>query len=173
MSRLLAPDWSWLTLQKAISRKGSSSKKCCCDTEIFKYFYLYNIFLFFFSSFTFSRIGGDSLVYRLFAPSALAVEFLRHSVLSGGTQRFTLLLHQSEEMKTLNISFFRVGIEPITSRIQRQTLVPLGHQWHHFHFFKIIFNIMICRLKENKISFFKFLWIYFLALLCIPHIARR
>ena len=55
-----------------------------------------------------------------------------HYVLSDVTQRHSLLQHQSEEMKILNISFPRVEIEPTISRVYSHTLVPLCHDWHRY-----------------------------------------
>ena len=46
-----------------------------------------------------------------------------------GTQRRALLQYKSEEMKILNISFSRVGIELTTYRTYSHTLVPLRHDW--------------------------------------------
>ena len=37
--------------------------------------------------------------------------------------------HRSEEMKILNISCPRVGIEPTTCRVYSDTLVPLLRDW--------------------------------------------
>ena len=42
----------------------------------------------------------------------LSTEFRKHYVLSGGTQRRALPHYQSEEIKILNISFPRIGMEP-------------------------------------------------------------
>ena len=46
-------------------------------------------------------------------------------MLSGGTQRRTLTLCQSEEMEILNISFPRVEIVPTTFRVYSRTFMPL------------------------------------------------
>ena len=51
--------------------------------------------------------------YRHFR-SPLFAEFLTHCVLNGATKRRKLPRYQSEEMKILNISLRRVGIEPTT-----------------------------------------------------------
>ena len=60
------------------------------------------------------RVGRGNLVLRHSVP--YSAKFWKHYVLSGGSQRRVLLQHQSEEMKILNISFPRVGIEPTTSQ---------------------------------------------------------
>lgn len=43
-----------------------------------------------------------------------------------------LYLDQSEEMKLLNISFPRVGIESTTRRVYSHTVVPLRHDWRPY-----------------------------------------
>ena len=50
--------------------------------------------------------------------SPLSVEFRRHCVLNGGIRRRALPRNQSEEM-----------IEPTTSRVYSQKLVPRRHDW--------------------------------------------
>ena len=65
--------------------------------------------------------------------SPFAAEFLMRYVLIGIyiRQRRALPRYRSEEMKILNITFPRVGIEPTTSRVYSHTLVPLRHDWPH------------------------------------------
>ena len=48
-------------------------------------------------------------------------------VLRGGYQRRALLYYQNEEKIILNISYTRVGIEPIDRRVYSHKLVPLRH----------------------------------------------
>ena len=50
-------------------------------------------------------------------------------MLSGGTQRHALLLHQSEAMKILNIEFPRDGIEPTTCHVYHHTLLYLIYKY--------------------------------------------
>ena len=54
--------------------------------------------------------------------SSFSAEFWRRCVLNGGTQRHILPQHQSEEIKTWNISFPWVGIEPTTCHVYSHTL---------------------------------------------------
>ena len=56
-----------------------------------------------------SRVGRGSLVLR-----HSARKFWRHCVVSGGTKRRAFPRYQSKEMKMLNISFPRAGIEAAT-----------------------------------------------------------
>ena len=51
---------------------------------------------------------------------------LEDCVLNGGTERYVLPRHQSEEIKLLNISC-RVGIEPTTCRVYGRTLKLLNY----------------------------------------------
>ena len=55
-----------------------------------------------------SSVGRGILSCRL------SVELFRHCLLSGGTQRLALHQHQNEEIKLLNISCPRVGMESTT-----------------------------------------------------------
>ena len=50
-------------------------------------------------------------------------------MLSGGTQRRALPRYQCKEMKILNITFQRVGIEATTYRVYSRRLVYLRHDW--------------------------------------------
>ena len=59
-----------------------------------------------------SRVDRGNLVLR-YSVLHFAAKFWRHGMLSGGTQLRALPRHHSEGTKILNISFLRVGLEPI------------------------------------------------------------
>ena len=59
----------------------------------------------------------------------ISAEFCRHCMLNGRTQRRSLPQHQSEEIKILNNSYSRMGIERTTCCVYSHTFVPLRQDW--------------------------------------------
>ena len=78
-------------------------------------------------------------------------------LLSGGTQRRALPRPQSEELKILNISFPRVGIEPTKCRVVAVTLVHpaprLSSDTDYYYYKSILFKKKYFIIKYKRISF--------------------
>ena len=57
---------------------------------------------------------------------------------SKGIAWLALLQHQNEEIKILFFLFPRVGIKPITCRVDSHTLVLLHHDWSHLSYITLL-----------------------------------